>query len=41
MLAGLALAFAASAQDYPNKPLRVIVPYAAGGGADDCGCSPS
>jgi tripartite-type tricarboxylate transporter receptor subunit TctC len=24
----------ASAQDYPNKPIRVIVPYAAGGGAD-------
>jgi len=33
--AGL-LAFAASAaaqQDYPNKPIRFIVPYAAGGGA--------
>lgn len=31
------LAFAcapAHAQDYPNKPIKVIVPYAAGGGAD-------
>ena len=31
------IAFAASlagAQDFPHKPLRVIVPYAAGGGAD-------
>jgi tripartite-type tricarboxylate transporter receptor subunit TctC len=34
VLAGLALAFAAGAQDYPHKPIRVIVPYAAGGGAD-------
>jgi tripartite-type tricarboxylate transporter receptor subunit TctC len=33
-LAGLVLAFAAAAQDYPYKPIRVIVPYAAGGGAD-------
>jgi tripartite-type tricarboxylate transporter receptor subunit TctC len=33
-LAGLALAFTAAAQDYPHKPIRVIVPYAAGGGAD-------
>ena len=23
-----------SAQDYPNKPVRVIVPYVAGGNAD-------
>ena len=32
----LALAFAlpAGAQDYPNKPIRVIVPYSAGGGVD-------
>jgi tripartite-type tricarboxylate transporter receptor subunit TctC len=38
LLAGLgALALAAghaAAQDFPSKPLRVIVPYAAGGGAD-------
>src|SRR5688572_9015712 len=25
---------AAAAQDYPAKPIRVIVPYAAGGGVD-------
>jgi tripartite-type tricarboxylate transporter receptor subunit TctC len=32
----LALAFAlpAAAQDYPTKPIRVIVPYSAGGGVD-------
>src|SRR5258705_4045234 len=30
----LGLAGSGSAQDFPSKPIRVIVPYAAGGGAD-------
>ena len=31
---GLGIASAALGQDYPNKPIRVIVPYGAGGSAD-------
>jgi tripartite-type tricarboxylate transporter receptor subunit TctC len=37
LIAGLALAAtaaAASAQDYPNRPVTLVVPYAAGGGLD-------
>src|SRR3954464_11430914 len=30
----LALALPAAAQDYPNKPIRILVGYAAGGGND-------
>jgi tripartite-type tricarboxylate transporter receptor subunit TctC len=34
LLATLLLAAPALAQDFPSKPIKVIVPYAAGGGAD-------
>jgi len=34
LLALCALALPAAAQDYPNKPIRIIVGYAAGGGND-------
>ncbi len=34
VLAGVALAATASAQNYPTRPIRLIVPLAAGGGMD-------
>jgi tripartite-type tricarboxylate transporter receptor subunit TctC len=34
LLAALLLPAGALAQDFPSKPIKVIVPYAAGGGAD-------
>ncbi len=34
LLAALLLPLGALAQDFPSKPIKVIVPYAAGGGAD-------
>jgi tripartite-type tricarboxylate transporter receptor subunit TctC len=36
-LASVALSPAAKAQNYPDKPVRIIVPFAAGGGSDTAG----
>ena len=37
LVVGLLVASSAFAQDYPNKPIRLIVPYGAGGGSDFVG----
>ena len=37
LVAGLVVASWALAQDYPSKPIRLIVPYGAGGGSDFVG----
>jgi tripartite-type tricarboxylate transporter receptor subunit TctC len=37
LLAATALATSASAQSFPNKPIRMVVPWPAGGIADLCG----
>ncbi len=36
-LAGVALSPGAMAQSYPDKPVRIIVPFSAGGGSDTAG----
>src|SRR5437867_2108281 len=34
LLAALFLPLASAAQDFPSKPIKIVVPYAPGGGAD-------
>src|SRR5215831_10079694 len=34
MVAAVAIASAASAQDFPNRPVKIVVPFAAGGPTD-------
>ena len=34
---GLGVAFFAQAQDYPTKPIKIVVPFTAGGGVDGIG----
>ena len=36
-LVGIALSFNAAAQEYPQKPVRLIIPWAAGGSTDSIG----